>query len=212
MNSSLFLFLFHKHSLRYLAYAFAFTLLFAFLDLELFALVAFAFMLFAAYAFRNPPKIVQNFETDALLSPVDGKVVSVEEIEDAAFGYKIVIESSYKDLSILRAPMKAGVSDLTLVRGTRVAKSSKLFSDLNEYGVISFTDESGRSVKVEHRLTRSFAPLIFDANKYETLEKGASYGVMLSGVTTLYLPKSFKLNVNAATQVSAAETLLGYFL
>lgn len=212
MNSSLYLFLFHKHSLRYLGYAFAVALLFAFLDLELFALGAFVFALFAAYAFRNPPKIVQNFENNALLSPVDGKVVSVEEIEDAAFGYKIEIESSYKDLSILRVPMKAAVNDLTLVKGTRVGKSSKLFSDLNEYGNISFTDDAGRSIKVEHRLTRSFAPLYIDVNKYETLEKGASYGVMLSGVTTIYLPKSFKLNVNTATQVSAAETLLGYFL
>ena len=198
--------------MRYLAYTFAFALLFTILDLELFALVAFAFMLLAAYAFRNPPKIVQNFETDALLSPVDGKVVSVEEIEDAAFGYKVVVASSYRDVSLLRAPMKASVLDVSVHRGTRLAKGSKLFYDLNENGSITFEDEAGHSIKIEHRLTRSFAPLYIDVVKYETVEKGTPYGVMLSGETTIYLPKSFKLNVNAAAQLSASETLLGYFL
>lgn len=206
------LFLFHKHSLLYLGYAFALATLFALLDLEFLSFIAFGFLLFVAYVFRNPQKLQQNFEKDALLSPVDGRVVSVEEIEDAAFAYKVVVDSSYLDVSLLRAPIRASVVDVSVFRGTRLAKSSKLFHDLNEYGTISFEDEAGHTLKIEHRLTRSFAPLFVDALKDETVEKGREYGVMLSGRTSIYLPKAFKLNVNATAKLSASETLLGYFL
>lgn len=206
------LLLLNKHSFIYIAVSFALGLLFLVLDLELFALAAFSFMLLSAYVFRNPQKLQQNFEKDALLAPVDGRVISVEEIEDTAFGYKVVVESSYLDISVLRTPMKATVVDTQLIRGTRLAKGSKLFRDLNEYARVTFEGESGHSVKIEHRLTRSFAPLFIDVLKYETVDKGALYGVMLTGETTIYLPKSFKLSVNAAEKLSASETLLGYFL
>ena len=206
------LLLLHKHSWAYIAASFAVGVLLLMLDLELLALAAFGFALLSAYVFRNPQKLQQNFEKDAVLSPVDGTVVSVEEIEDAAFGYKVVVESSYFDISMLRAPVNASVIDIQCVKGTRVAKESKLFYDLNEHGSVTFEDEANRSVKIEHRLTRSFAPLFIDVLKYEAVEKGAQYGIMLTGETTIYLPKSFKLSVNAASKLSASETLLGYFL
>lgn len=211
MNKSNLLF-FHKYSFSYIVYALLCAIIFTILDLEFFAFVAFACMLFVAYTFRNPEKIVQNLAPNALLAPVDGTVISVTEIEDSTFAYRVEIDSSYLDLSILRTPLRVTTGDVTLVRGTRLCASSKLFADLNEHVTLNFKDDAGHSIKIVHRLTRSFAPLYIDAHKYEVLEKGTNYGVMLCGITTLYLPKSCKLNMYVGKRVNAAETLIGHFL
>ena len=206
------LFILHKHSLKYIAYSFLAFFLLLILDLELLAIAAFGFMLLSAYVFRNPEKSLVSYEKDALLSPVDGRVVKIEEIEDESYAYKIEVESGYFDLSILRVPLNATVEEVELFHGTRVSKKSKLFKELNEYAKLELLDKEGHKVKIIHRLERSFAPLYIDIFQGQELHKAARYGVMLNGTTTIYLPKAFKLNVNVGNQLSATETLLGYFI
>lgn len=206
------LFILHKHSFKYIAYAFVAFLVLSMLDLELLAIAAFVFMLFSAYIFRNPEKSFSSHEENALLSPVDGKLLSIQEIEDDTYGYKIEVESGYRDVSILRVPFNATVQKIELFKGTRVSKKSKLFEALNEYAVIELADEQENKIKLIHRLERSFAPLYIDIIEGEKVHKASRYGVMLNGVTTIYLPKAFKLNVNVGNQLSGSETLLGYFL
>jgi phosphatidylserine decarboxylase len=206
------LFILHKHSFKYIAYAFAAFLLLSMLDLELLATAAFIFMLICAYLFRNPEKSFVSYEKNALVSPVDGKVVKIEEIEDDRYGYRVEIESGYLDVSVLRVPFESTLKEMNLVNGTRVSTKSKLFNKLNEYASLELADDNEHTIKLIHRLGRSFAPLYIDIYKDEKLQNRARYGVMLNGITTIYLPKSFKLNVNVGNQISGSETLLGYFL
>jgi phosphatidylserine decarboxylase len=206
------LFILHKHAFKYVAYAFAAFILFSLLDLELFALVALLFFAVCVYVFRNPEKSIAVHEANAVLSPIDGKVVAIEELEDEEYAYKIVIESGYRDISILRAPLNAKVTELSTVRGARLSSASKLAPLLNEYATIEMQDNAKHRMKMTHRLTRSFAPLFIDISKDMELIKGRRYGVMISGETTLYLPASFKVNVERGSRVSASETLIGYFL
>jgi len=204
------LFILYKHAIKYIAYASVAFVLFLILDLDLLALVAFGFMLVSAYLFRNPEKSVKDNEKNAFVSPVDGKVLDIEYLEDDTFAYKVTIASSYQDISILRVPYSAKVQNLTFVNGTRLAKDTKLFDLLNKYASFELVDDDNHVVKVIHKLSRSFAPLFLDIKKSEELIKGERYGVMLSGITTIYLPKSFKLHLTAGTNVSASETLFGY--
>ena len=204
------LFILHKHALKYIAYAFVAAIIFLILDLELLAVAAFVFMLLSAYVFRNPEKSIQDYEKNAFVSPVDGEVLNIEYLEDDIFAYKVTIASRYQDVSVLRVPYSAKVQNLTFVKGARLAKDAKLFDALNEYASFELVDEDNHIVKVVHKLSRSFAPIFLDINENEELIKGSRYGTMLSGVSTIYLPKSFKLHLTAGTKVSASETLLGY--
>ena len=204
------LFILHKHAIKYIAYAFIAVILFLILDLGLLAVVAFVFMLLSAYVFRNPEKSIQDYEKNAFVSPVDGTVLDVEYLEDDIFAYKVTIASSYQDISILRVPYNAKIQNLTFVKGSRLAKDAKLFDALNEYASFELVDDDNHIVKIVHKLSRSFAPLFLDIKNNEELIKGERYGTMLSGITTIYLPKSFKLHLTAGTKVSASETLLGY--
>lgn len=204
------LFILHKSAIRYIAYASVAFVLFLILDLDLLAALAFGFIFFAAYVFRDPEKSLKDFEKNAFVSPVDGEVLDIEYLEDDAFAYKVTIASAYQDISILRVPYSAKVQNFTTVKGTRLAMSAELFEILNEYASYELMDDDGHIVKVVHRLSRSFAPLSLSIKESQEIIKGERYGVMLSGVTTIYLPKSFKLHLTARTTVSAGETLFGY--
>jgi phosphatidylserine decarboxylase len=130
--------------------------------------------------------------------------------ENDTYGYKVVIASSYFDVSVLRVPCNMTVTALKVQRGTRVAQKSKLFYDLNENAVINLSDSSGHSIQIIHRLTRSFAPLCLDISNNDKLVKLSHYGVMLCGVTELYFSKDFKSNITVGEKVSAAESILGH--
>lgn len=209
MNNNLLIF--NKHSLKYVGFSFLAFVIFLIIDLDLFALVTFAFMVFSAYVFRNPEKLLLSDEHNSVVSPVDGTIIDIEDIEDAQYAYKVDINSNYFDVSFLRAPFNAKVESLNIVRGARLGKNSKLFESLNEYVNLVFIDNNDNKIKVVHKLTRSFAPLFLDIAVNDALIKSSSYGVMLSGVTTIYLPHSFNLDTKVGNKVSASETLLGSF-
>jgi len=210
MNNDLFIL--NKHSFSYLGYSFTAFIVLLVLDLEILAFFALIFFLFSAFVFRNPEKALNTFEENALLSLVDGTVTKIEEIEDSEYGYKLDITSNYMDVSILRVPFDAQVKSFNLIRGARLSQNAQNFSALNENAALVFENVSGQNIKVVHQLTQSFAPLFIDTAKGSSLAKTSRYGVMLCGVTTIFIPKSFKLNVQVTDKVSASETLLGYFL
>lgn len=199
-----------KNSLPYIAYSFAAFIIFLILDLEFLAVAAFGFMIFCVYIFRNPLREYFSVEERNVMSPVDGTVVKVDNLNDYEYMYKIVIDSGYLDVSILRAPLNAKVNLLRMQRGTRVSKKSKLFYDLNENIALSLVDSAGHNIKIVHRLKQSFAPLMLDIPKNNELVKFSSYGVMLCGMTEIYLPKNFKFNIEAGTKVLASQTVLGH--
>jgi len=205
------LFIIAKSGWKYIFYALLVSFVFAVLDLELLSFIAFVAAFAFGYLFRNPERELPFFQANSLVAPSDGVVISVDEVEDKEYAYKIDIESSYFDVSILRVPMNAKLESITITNGTRVGKKSKLFYDLNEFAELVFVDENSNKIKVVHRLKQSFAPLDIDIIKAQELMQTARYGVMINGITSIYLPNNFRLNLNVGNEVKASETLVGYF-
>lgn len=199
-----------KEALPYLLTTAALLLLSLALDFDFVASLFFFTALAILYIFRNPERTLQSFESASLLSPVDGKLLSIEELVDDEYALKIEIESSYTDVSFLRMPMQAEVLSCREHRGTRTAKENALFESTNEFAELVFSDAEN-SVKVVHRLTRSFAPLSIELHPSQKLLATTRYGVMLCGITTLYLPKNFRLSAQSGQHLSAGESLMGYF-
>lgn len=182
---------------------------FSFAFLEFFSFLA---ILFFIYIFRNPERMVQNYEPKSIASPVDGTVIAIEEIEEEGYKYKVVIDSSYLDVALLRAPMSAKIVQLKAQKGARLShKYSTLAAKLNSCVFIVFENITGNKVKVSHKLKQSFEEIGIDAQQSQSLHQGARYGVMVFGTTTLYLPANFRLNVQTGSQIVASDTLIGYF-
>lgn len=205
------LFIVAKEGLAYIAFSLLALIIFSIFDLDLFGFLSLLILIFFIYVFRNPEREFPGFEKNSVVSPVDGTVLSIQELQDSEYSYKVEIESSYFDVSILRAPMNSKIETIELINGSRVSKKSKLFKDTNEKAELVFVDENLNKVKVIHILKQSFAPIFINIIKKQNLHQASRYGVAINGVTSIYLPNNFRLNINVGNELKASESLIGYF-
>jgi len=196
---------------RYVGAAFFAFVLFSLLDCDLFAFVSFVVMAAFVYIFRNPERAIMAYQPKSLVVPADGVVTAIETFEDGDYAYRVDIDSSYRNVALLRAPMSATVTSCKIVRGSRVAKNRKLFALLNEYAEFVLCDNEKNSIKIVHRLKESIVSFESDIKEGEMVLQSARYGFMTNGVTSLYLPQNFRLNLHIGENVVASETLVGYF-
>ena len=185
------------------------TLLLAAFDFEVLAFFAAVATLFFLAAYRNPLRNSPDISDFGVIAPVDGRVVSIEEIEDGKYGYRLLVDSSVVHSAPLRAPFQAERISLRLRHGSRLPRSSRLFMTLNESLEARF--ESGkRAVKVLHTLKRS--PLSIEVSKLgDGVECCEVYGFAYNALTEIYLPKMFRLNVTNGQLLLASQNIIGYF-
>jgi len=201
-----------KEGFQYIAYAIFAIFLFSIFDfgiLEFFALLLSAFFI---HTFRNPEREAVVFEQNSVVSPVDGKLISIDELKDnKEFSYKLQIDSSYLDVSLLRAPLTSTLMSIDEKSGSRLSRFSPLFEKINENTTLVFEDNNKNILKLSHTLKQSFAPIKVDITEGKKLFQGSRYGLMLSGVTTIYLPQNFRISASVGAEVKASQTLIGYF-
>jgi len=200
-----------KEGWNYIAYSFIAFIVFAIFDLVFFQVISFVLIIFFLFVFRNPERELPRFDTNSVVSPVDGTVLSIDEIQNSDFLYKVTLQSNYTDVSILRSPMNAKINSIEKQSGARLSSSSFLSNKLNENATIIFEDENSNKIKLSHMLNQSFAEIKIDAIKSQNLFQSSRYGVMIDGITTIYLPQNFRLNITVGNELKASESLIGYF-
>jgi phosphatidylserine decarboxylase len=200
-----------KEGWNFIAWAFGLFVLFSLLDCDVLEFLSFIAVAILIYLYRNPEREMPLFQNSSVTSPVDGTVLSIEELEDAEYGYKIEIESNFSNVAVLRVPMSSSLQEIEHKKGTRLSRHSPLFSKINENTTLVFENIDGNKVKVVHTCKQSFDGIHTDIIKAQNLAQSFRYGTMINGVTTLYLPRNFRLNINVSNELRASETLIGYF-
>ena len=200
-----------KIGFKYLGYSLGIFVLSSLFDLDLLAFFSFVSFFIMVYIFRNPEREVSPFTESSVISPVDGLIVSIQEIQDEKYAYKVEIDSSYLNVGVLRTPVDGSVKSMSLVRGTRVSRDDRLFPSTNEYAELEFVNEVSNCVKVVHRLKRSFVHISLTVIESQKLRQTTRYGNLINGVTYLYLPQNFRLNISVGNELKASESLIGYF-
>ena len=196
---------------KYVASAFLAFIIFSIFDIEFLALISFLLIVAFGLMFRNPEREVPSFEKNALVSPVDGSVVSIEDIQEGEYAYKIEIDTTYLNVGVLRTPLDGTLKSVITRKGSRLGSNSSLSNHINENAELIFVDENSNSVKVVHTLKRSFDDISIDVKKTQGLKQASRYGAMINGTTTVYLPKNFRLNVTLGSELEGSQTLIGYF-
>ncbi|MDD5399841.1 MAG: phosphatidylserine decarboxylase [Sulfurimonas sp.] len=202
-----------KEGWSYIVGALLLMLVFMLLHLAFLQFFAFLATLFFVFVFRNPERQNMLYQENSVVSPVDGTVISIEELDnDDSYAYKVDIDNSYLDVSLLRVPFTSVLEHVELHRGTRLSNMSSLSKVLNENAKLVFSDKnSNNKVKITHTLKQSFKSIDLDVANLQNLQQGSRYGLMINGVTTLYLPHNFRLNISLGAELIASESLLGYF-
>ncbi|WP_310441920.1 phosphatidylserine decarboxylase [Sulfurimonas sp.] len=198
---------------NYLIGSIVLLLIFKFLNFEFLQFLAFLAMMFFVYVFRNPERQNMLYQENSIVSPVDGTVVSIEELHgEENSGYKVEIEGTYLNVSLLRVPFTSSLEHIEIQRGARLSATSPLSKNINENAELVFADKrSSNKIKIIHKLKQSFETIDIDIIKAQDLLQGTRYGLMINGITTIYLPTNFRLNVGLGSELIASETLIGYF-
>jgi phosphatidylserine decarboxylase len=199
-----------QEGVNYFLISFVLFIAFFIFNFDVLSFLAFISTLLIGFIYRNPEREVPLFESGAVVTPVDGKVVAIESLEDdEEYGYKILVESSYSDVSLLRAPISSTITNSSIVRGSRLSSVSDLSTKINERAELVFV-ANNIQIKVVHTLAQSFDDISIYTTDSADILQGRRYGLMVSGITQIYLPHNFRSNVSIASELKASQTLLGY--
>ena len=200
-----------KEGWGYITYTFLFLVFSIIFSLEIFTFLSLCLLIFLGYTFRNPERELLMTGDKSVLSPVDGNVISIEELDDSEYFYKLTIQSTLKDVSLLRTPINAITVSQNKYNGTCLRLGNPLAKKLNERATLVFEDTYANKVKIVHITAESFCGIETDNLKHNEQRQSSRYGVMVNGVSEVYLPKNFRLNISVADELKASQHLLGYF-
>jgi phosphatidylserine decarboxylase len=177
-----------------------------------FALIAIGFLGF----FRDPERISPEGE-GLIVSPADGKVVSVLRVARGPLmeqaESRVSIFLSPVDVHINRVPVEGVVDELRYTPGKFFAAYKDEASTGNEQNALRIVDPQGRQLSVVQIAGVLARRIVCRVKKGEFLERGARFGLIMFGSRTdLYLPSGSHIDVTEGQRVKGGETIIGRFV
>ena len=168
--------------------------------------------LFSLYFFRDPQRIPPN--NDGFLSPGDGKVVQIIDVEDAEIGKakQISIFLSVFNVHSQRVPLSGKVISKTYNSGKFLAAFNHKASLDNEQTVVMFETESGKMYKIK-QIAGLIARRILNYMEPENrVERGQRLGFIRFGSRVdIIVPEDFQIDVSLGDMVRGNQTIIGRF-
>ena len=168
--------------------------------------------LFSLYFFRDPQRIPPN--NDGFLSPGDGKVVQIIDVEDAEIGKakQISIFLSVFNVHSQRVPLSGKVISKAYNSGKFLAAFNHKASLDNEQTVVMFETESGKMYKIK-QIAGLIARRILNYMEPENrVERGQRLGFIRFGSRVdIIVPPEFQIDVSLGDMVRGNQTIIGRF-
>ncbi|MEO6053245.1 MAG: phosphatidylserine decarboxylase family protein [Chthoniobacterales bacterium] len=169
------------------------------------------FFLYVLYFFRDPERVAPT-DPSVVVSPADGKIVAIEEIEEVEFlkrkMKRISIFLSVFDVHVNRAPVAGEVTHSQPKPGKFLDARNPDSSTLNESRTWVILGEQGEVVvkQITGAIARRIVPW---AKVSDRLEKGERFGMIRFGSRTeLYLPLDSEAMVAIGDKVKGGETAI----
>ncbi len=199
---------FMKIGWRYILPVWGVTLfVLVFSDEVLFNLFLITVSFLVAYLFYIPERVAPETSESAVLSPIDGKVLSISSHEN---GTSIMLRKSIFDgSSAVRAPVRGELCEKRVVHGLFTASSNRLAFKLNENGSIGWKMTGGEVVRM--RIVCGLYALGLPIFVSEGPQEAADVAAHLTdGTVELLLPKGVKMEVAPGDKVVGGFSLLAY--
>jgi phosphatidylserine decarboxylase len=168
--------------------------------------------IFFAFFFRNPKREIPT-DTSLIVSPADGTVMGIVEVDDDDFVNepcnKVIIFLSVFDVHINRSPIagKIKLQQYTCGRFIPAYKDDVGFE--NERHTIGIENENIRVIvtQIAGILARRIVSWV---TLDDILQKGERYGLIkFASCTELVIPKSVEIVVQKGDKVKGGETVIG---
>ncbi len=176
------------------------------------AIPFFLLFLFVIYFFRDPKPVSPEGE-QLLLSPADGKIVEVKEIEDARFfdgpARKVAIFMSPMDVHVNRAPVDGIVEKVEYKPGKYMMAWDEKASDANERNAVFMQCDAGFKITFVQIAGFLARRIICDVKRGSVLKKGQRFGIIRFGSRVdLYLPLALEVQVNVGDRVKVGHSII----
>jgi len=166
--------------------------------------------------FRDPDRVIPTGE-GLIVSPADGKIVSIVDLKPDAnsstLTTRISIFLSPLDVHINRIPVAAKIQKVVYQRGKFMAAYKDEASSRNEQNTIELADERGRRLRVVQVAGVVARRIVSRVHQGQDVQRGERFGLIMFGSRTdSYLPGDCKIEVAEGQRVKGGETILARFV
>ena len=182
-------------------------------DILFVQITIFVVLLFCLNFFRDPSRVIPK-NKNSIISPADGKIIKIIELEDPKSGKKLKLISIF--LSVFnvhanRMPVDGKFINVKYVKGDFLAAFNHRASDKNERMEISIDTEFGIIV-VKQIAGLVARRILCYAKEGKKMLAGDRLGFIRFGSRTdIILPHNINLNIELNQKVYGGETILGTY-
>jgi phosphatidylserine decarboxylase len=177
--------------------------------------ILFAFItFFIIWFFRNPERYFQE-EEKVLISPADGKVIKIEDVEvngtiSGRFK-KISIFMNVFNVHVNRAPYSGKIETINYHEGKFFSANLDKASLYNERNEVMIRAEDGRRVWMVQIAGLIARRIVCWVNVGANIRRGERFGLIRFGSRVdVYLPEDSQISVKLKDKVKSGQTVLGY--
>jgi phosphatidylserine decarboxylase len=199
----------------FIAICTAATVILLILDVEFAAIPMMGLTLFTIYFFRDPDR-PPVYNKSAILTPADGKVLAIEDLQHGDNRYhngakKVSIFMSLFNAHINRIPMGGVITGLSYHPGKFFSANRDKASVFNEHNVITVETENRTKivfVQIAGYIARRISCWIDEGDR---VTSGQRFGLIRFGSRLeVYLPSHCTIMVTKGQKVKAGHTIIGY--
>ena len=168
----------------------------------------FALFALCVFWFRNPERALGSDDAYAVLSPIDGKIKSIDKIYyfDTQC-VAITIRKGVFDAGALRAPCDMELLDVKQRHGLFLCNAMEASKNLNERALFVCKNSDN---KFAIRIIAGSLSKGISFENFSRLKAGRRFGFLSSGEAILILPANTRISVSVGENVASAG-VLGFF-
>lgn len=170
--------------------------------------------LFNFYFFRDPERNIPKGK-DLILSPADGTVVLIEEVEEPYYFKtkvrRVSIFLSVFNVHVNRIPVSGKVEFLKYIKGKFLVAFDDKASEENEQSIIGIRLEKGKILfkQIAGIIARR---IVFHVVVGDRVNAGDRFGLIRYGSRVdIFFPENVELKVSLKDKVYGGETIIGEF-
>jgi len=175
--------------------------------------VFFLLALFVLWFFRNPERTIPA-DPKAIVSPADGKVLSVEKVYESrilkADAQRVSIFMGLTDVHVNRIPSSGRILGVFYNPGKFISAFKEKASLENEQQAVLLETETGQRIlfiQIAGLVARRIVTWVHEGDR---VERGRRFGLIRFGSRMdIYLPLESTITVHPGDRVSGGSTVLG---
>ncbi|HLA51603.1 MAG TPA: phosphatidylserine decarboxylase family protein [Thermodesulfobacteriota bacterium] len=171
--------------------------------------------IFIVSFFRDPEREIPS-ETDAIISPADGRIIIVDSVFENRFmkqdAIKISIFMNVFNVHVNRVPASGKVSGVFYNPGKFFSADKDKASLENEQNALLIEAKNGKRFVVNQIAGLIARRIVCYAKEGDKIERGKRFGMIRFGSRLdVYLPVDCRINVKVGDKVKAGSSILAYW-